>query len=432
MIFNRRPVFILFDVELNSVSRAVRGMRVIREVKRPYSSPSKFSMFRSPTQRSANLSRARLGLGTFGVGLLSFITLIAFASDSAAAATNIDLGTATSYAVIAGSTITNTGPSVITGDFGLNPGTSTPGFSSITLAGTENVHNAASLAGQNASTAAYLVAQGETPAITVAAGTLGGATTPTLTPGIYTAGSLIKSLSLTGTLTLNGEGDPNAVFIFQAASTLTTDSSSSVVLEDGASACNVFWQVGSSATLGTYTSFIGTILALTSATLNTGATVNGRVLAQTGAVTLDENTISVPTCSAATTTTTAAGGTTTTTAAGGTTTTTAAGGTTTTTAAGGTTTTTAAGGTTTTTAAGGTTTTTHPTTTTTTKKPVTKPGTTTTVAPGATIIPVGAPATGEGGTVRTASPLMGLVGLGALGVGVGAASIAVRTRRRRS
>ena len=405
MISNGRPVFILFDFELNSVSRAVCGMRAIPEVKRPYSSPSKFSMFRSPTRRSANLSRARLGLGTFGVGLLSFITLIAFASDSAAAATNIDLGTATSYAVIAGSTITNTGPSVITGDFGLNPGTSTPGFSSITLAGTENVHNAASLAGQNASTAAYLVAQGETPAITVAAGTLGGATTPTLTPGIYTAGSLIKSLSLTGTLTLNGEGDPNAVFIFQAASTLTTDSSSSVVLEDGASACNVFWQVGSSATLGTYTSFIGTILALTSATLNTGATVNGRVLAQTGAVTLDENTISVPTCSAATTTTTAAGGTTTTTAAGGTTTTTAA---------------------------GGTTTTTHPTTTTTTKKPVTKPGTTTTVAPGATIIPVGAPATGEGGTVRTASPLMGLVGLGALGVGVGAASIAVRTRRRRS
>ena len=397
MIFNRRPVFILFDVELNSVSRAVRGMRVIPEVKRPYSSPSKFSMFRSPTQRSANLSRARLGLGTFGVGLLSFITLIAFASDSAAAATNIDLGTATSYAVIAGSTITNTGPSVITGDFGLNPGTSTPGFSSITLAGTENVHNAASLAAQNASTAAYLVAQGEIPAITVAAGTLGGATTPTLTPGIYTAGSLIKSLSLTGTLTLNGEGDPNAVFIFQASSTLTTASNSSVVLEDGASACNVFWQVGSSATLGTYTSFIGTILALTSATLNTGASVNGRVLAQTGAVTLDENTISVPTCSAATTTTTAAGGATTTTAAGGTTTTT------------------------------------HPTTTTTTKKPVTKPGTTTTLATTTTtIIPVGAPPTGEGGTARTASPLLGLVGLGALGVGVGAASIAVRTRRRRS
>ena len=357
-------------------------MRTILEVKRPYSSPSKFSMFWSPTQRSANLSRARLGLGTFGAGLLSFITLIAFASDSAAAATSINLGAATPYAVIAGSTITNTGSSVITGDLGLYPGTSITGFPPGTVTGTTDAADTASSGAQTSATSAYGIAASATPATTVAAGTLGGGTT--LSPGVYNSGS---SLSLTGTLTLNGGGDANAVFIFQAGSTLTTASSSSVVLSGGAQPCNVFWKVGSSATLGTTTSFVGTILALTSATLNTGAKVNGRVFAQTGAVTLNGNTISVPTCSAATTTTTSSTGTTTTT---------------------------------------------HPTTTTTTKKPVTKPGTTTTLATGPTIIPVGAPATGEGGTARTASPLLGLVGLGALGVGVGAASIAVRTRRRRS
>ena len=382
MISNRRPVFILFDFELNSVSRAVCGMRTILAVKRPYSSPSKFSMFRSPTQRSANLSGARLGLGTFGVGLLSFITLIAFASDSAAAATTLNLGAATPYAVIAGSTITNTGTSVITGDVGLSPGTSITGFSAGSVSGTTDAADAVSLAAQNSATAAYLVAKGETQAPPNSVTAIAGATT--LLPGIYTASS---SLSVGGTLTLNGNGDPNAVFIFQAGSTLTTATGSSVVLTGGAQACNVFWQVGSSATLGTTTSFVGTILALTSATLTTGANVNGRVFAQTGAVTLDDNTISAPICSAATTTTTSSTGTTTTT---------------------------------------------HPTPTTTTKKPVTKPGTTTTLAPGSTIIPVGAPATGEGGAARTASPLLGLVGLGALGVGVGTASIAVRTRRRRS
>jgi hypothetical protein len=323
------------------------------------------------------------------VGLLSFVTLIAFSSDAALAATTLNLGSASSYAVLAGSTITNTGTSVISGDVGLYPGTSVTGFSSVTLTGAENVANAAAQGAEGASTAAYLVAKGETPT-TKTETAIAGATT--LTPGIYTASS---ALSVGGTLTLNGGGDADAVFIFQAGSTLITASSTSVVLEGGAQACNVFWQVGSSATLGTSTSFVGSILALTSATLDTGATVNGRVQAQTGAVTLDGNTITVPSCSATTpTTTTTAVGTTTTTAAGGTTTTHPV------------------------------TTTTHPKSTTTTK-PSTSPGGTT-----STIIPVGAPATGEGGTAGSGSSPLGLIGLGAFGVAMAAASIAVRTRRR--
>jgi hypothetical protein len=234
--------------------------------------------------------------------LLSFVTLIAFASESAmAAVTPINLGAATPYAVVAGSTITNTGSSVIGGNIGLSPGTSITGFPPGLVSGTTGAADATSLAAQNSSTAAYLVAAGETPFSTVAAGTLGGTT---LVPGVYQSAS---GLALNGTVTLNGGGDANAVFIFQAGSTLTTASGSSVALIGGAQACNVFWQVGSSATLGTTTSFVGTILAQTSITLNNGASVQGRLLAQTGAVTLNNNTINAPTCAAATTTTTTAG-----------------------------------------------------------------------------------------------------------------------------
>jgi hypothetical protein len=364
-------------------------MRTNPPVVKSYSPQSNLFKFRTSRYRSNRASRARLGLGALGVGLLSFVTLIAFSSDAALAATTLNLGSASSYAVLASSTITNTGTSVISGDVGLYPGTSITGFSSVTLTGATNVANAAAQGAQGASTAAYLVAKGQTQTPPNSVTAIAGATT--LTPGIYTASS---ALSVGGTLTLNGGGDADAVFIFQAGSTLTTASSTSVVLEGGAQACNVFWQVGSSATLGTSTSFVGTILALTSATLDTGAKVIGRVQAQTGAVTLDGNTISVPTCSATTPTTT-------TTAVG--------------------TTTTAAGGTTTTHPV---TTTTHPKSTTTTK-PSTSPGGTT-----STIIPVGAPATGEGGTAGSGSSPLGLIGLGAFGVAMAAASIAVRTRRR--
>jgi Ice-binding-like len=349
--------------------------------------------------RRARVSpRGRLGLGGLGVALLSAFTLVAFAGENAFAATNINLGAATSYAVIAGSTITNTGPTVITGDVGLSPGTSITGFPPGIVAGTIGAADAASLAAQTSSTAAYGIAAGETPFTTVAGGTLGG---NTLTPGVYESAS---SLSVGGTLTLNGGGDPNSVFIFQAGSTLITASSTSIVLEGGAQACHVYWAVGSSATLGTTTSFVGTILAQISITLNSGTNIDGRALAQSGAVTLDDNTITAPTCSTPTTPTT------TTTTPAGTTTTTPAG--------------TTPGGSTTTTSAPAKTGTKSGT------KPGAKTGSATTTTGGSTVIPVGAPQTGDGGTAGSGLSPWGLLGLGALAVSAGAGATALRARRR--
>jgi Ice-binding-like len=241
---------------------------------------------------------------------------------ASAAQPPVGLGAAAAYAVLAGSTVTNTGPSVISGDLGLYSGTAVMGFPpGKVINGTEQIADAEALQAQSALKTAYNDAAGRGPATSVTKD-LGG---QTLAPGVYAAA---KGIDLTGTVTLDAEGDNGAVFIFQAGSTLLGASSSRVKLIDGAQACNVFWQVGSSATLGTDDTFVGTILALTSATLFTGATVDGRVLARNGEVTLDDNTISLPTCATTgttTTTTTAASSTTTTTAASSTTTTTLAG-----------------------------------------------------------------------------------------------------------
>ena len=200
------------------------------------------------------------------------------------------LGTAASYAVLAGETITNTGATTITGDVGLHPGSSVTGFATVTLNGTQHVADAAALQAKNDLTTAYGDAAGRTP-VTAVATELGGTT---LTAGVY--GS--DTLGLTGTLTLDAAGDSSAVFIFQAGSTLITAPDSSVALIGGASACNVYWQIGSSATLATATSFKGTILALTSIALQTGATLEGRALARNGAVTLDTNVIDSSACAA--------------------------------------------------------------------------------------------------------------------------------------
>lgn len=209
-------------------------------------------------------------------------------SPARAAEAPVGLGTANSFAVLAGSTVTNTGPSTISGDLGVSPGTAITGFppGSVTNG---IIHNADAVAGQAQSdvTTGYNDAAGRSPTATVTAD-LGG---QRLTPGVYTG----DTLGLTGTLTLDAGGDSNAVFIFQASSTLITGSASKVVLFGGANACNVFWKVGSSATLGTGSTFNGTILALTSVTANTGASVTGRLLARNGAVTLDSNTIARPT-----------------------------------------------------------------------------------------------------------------------------------------
>ncbi|MFC4592111.1 ice-binding family protein [Sphaerisporangium corydalis] len=207
-----------------------------------------------------------------------------------AAQAPVGLGTATSYAVLAGSAVTNTGPSVVTGDLGVSPGSSVTGFPPGTVIGTVHAADAAAVQAQVDLTTAYNDAAGRTPVTSVPT-ELGGTT---LTPGVYT--SAAGTLGITGNLTLDAQGDPQAVFIFQAASTLITASASTVTLIGGAQACNVFWQVGSSATLGTASGFVGTILALTSITATTGATVNGRLLARNGAVTLDSNTITRSDC----------------------------------------------------------------------------------------------------------------------------------------
>ncbi len=208
---------------------------------------------------------------------------------SAIAATTVNLGSAGNFAVLAGSTVTNTGSSVISGDLGLSPGTSVTGFPPGTLNGIQHVANTTAVQAETDLTAAYNAA-GQTPVSTVPT-ELGGTTK---TAGVYD--SAAGTFGVTGTLTLDAQGDANAVFIFKTASTLITGGSSSIVLTNGAQACNVFWQVGSSATLGTNSTFKGNILALTSATLTTGANVEGRVLARNGAVTLDSNTVTKPTC----------------------------------------------------------------------------------------------------------------------------------------
>lgn len=202
----------------------------------------------------------------------------------------ITLGTAGNFAVLAGSTVTNTGSTVINGgSVGLSPGTAITGFppGSITAPYTTYAADATAAQAQTDLTTAYNAAAGYAGA-TVLTGDLGGMT---LTPGVYAYSS---SAQLTGTLTLNDQGNSNAQFIFQIGSTLTTASSSSVVMINAGSTpdCNVFWQVGSSATLGTTTAFEGHILALTSITMDTGATItDGSALARNGAVTLDANTI---------------------------------------------------------------------------------------------------------------------------------------------
>jgi hypothetical protein len=224
------------------------------------------------------------------VGVLSgagFAALLCGAS-GAFAQTAPPLGAAQSFAVLGGSTVTNTGPSTITGDLGVSPGSAVTGFPpGVVVSGTIHAADAVALAAQNSVTTAYNSLAGQACTQDLTGQNLGG---QTLIAGVY---CFLSSAQLTGTLTLNAQGNANAVFIFRIGSTLTTASSSTVVMINGGSRCNVFWQVGSSATLGTGTSLAGNILALTSITLTTGTSViNGRILARNGAVTLDTNMVS--------------------------------------------------------------------------------------------------------------------------------------------
>lgn len=207
-----------------------------------------------------------------------------------AAEATVDLGASGTYSVLAGSTATNTGPSVLSGDLGVSPGDSATGFGPpATVGGQTHLADTEALAAQSALTTAYNDAAGRASSATITAD-LGN---QNLVAGVYQASS---SAGLTGQLTLDGADNPNSVFIFQIGSTLTTAPDSSVILTNGAQACNVFWQVGSSATLDTGTSFIGTILALTSISVNSGATIQGRALARNGQVSLIDDTFTSSAC----------------------------------------------------------------------------------------------------------------------------------------
>jgi hypothetical protein len=227
----------------------------------------------------------RAGIALAAVGL-------AFAAAPVAAhAAPVNLATATPFVVLGGATVTNTGPSVLNGDLGVAPGTALPGFGlPAVVNGATHANDAVANQAQADLATAYDVAAAEPLTANLSGTNLGNRT---LTAGAY---RYTSDAQLTGALTLDAQGDPNAQFVFQIASALTTASASSVVLINGASPCNVYWQVGSSATLGSTTAFQGNLMALTSISLNNGASVIGRLLARNGQVSLINNVLDTSQC----------------------------------------------------------------------------------------------------------------------------------------
>jgi Ice-binding-like len=221
----------------------------------------------------------------------------AFAAVPAAAQAQVDLGTAAPFVVLGGSAVTNTGPSVLNGSLGVSPGTALVGFGlPAVVNGATHNNNAVASQAKAALVNAYNVAAGQPvlPADDLTGTNLGNRT---LSPGAY---RYTSSAQLTGALTLDAAGDPNAQFVFEISSALTTAPASSVVLINGASPCNVFWQVGSSATLDTTTAFQGNLMALTSISLKNAATVQGRLLARNGQISLINNVINASMCGTST------------------------------------------------------------------------------------------------------------------------------------
>jgi type VI secretion system secreted protein VgrG len=242
-------------------------------------------------RRPTTFFPVRLSAAIALAGLLTFSASLALAADQPT------MGTAANYAVMGATAISNTGPTVINGNLAISPGdaTSVTGIPPGVVTGEMDAANADAVLAHTDLVSAYNDAAGETTTSNLTGTDLGGLT---LTPGTYTFDS---SAQLTGTLTLDGQGSTNATFIFRIGSTLTTASASKVALINGAGGCAVFWQVASSATLGTTTDFQGTIMAMTSITMNTGATIGvgglgngGRALAMNGALTLDTNIITPP------------------------------------------------------------------------------------------------------------------------------------------
>jgi hypothetical protein len=260
----------------------------------PAGNPADARPLAEPRPRGARgaLPLALAALGVLAAGACSTSRPSGVARTSAAL-DQTALGTALSFAVLGGSTVTNTGATTVDGNLGVEPGLAVTGFPpGLVTGGAIHAGDAVTLQAQNDTTTAYNTLAGEAVTADLTGQDLGGRT---LVAGVYHFSS---SAQLTGALTLDAKGDPNAVFVFQVGSTLTTASRSSVLVLNGAQDCNIFWQVGSSATLGTATAFKGNIIALTSITLTTGAAVSGRVLARNAAVTLDTNEISILRCAA--------------------------------------------------------------------------------------------------------------------------------------
>ncbi|MEU0344966.1 ice-binding family protein [Streptomyces bobili] len=264
--------------------------------------------------------RTLSGLASALAATVATVLVALTPTQALAIATPVPLATAASFSVLAGEGVTNTGPSVISQDLGTHPNPSITGFPPGLVLGAVHAGDAVALQAKSDLVTAYNNAAGQATDFALPAAIGNG---QTLLPGVHTA---VSGVGLTGDLVLNAGGNPNAVWVFQIPEALTTASSSRVLLTNGASACNVYWQVGSSATLGTDSTFVGTIMALTSISANTGANIEGRTLARNGSVTLDNNRIFLGGCATSTTGGTTTGSTTTGTTTGTTAGTTTSGG----------------------------------------------------------------------------------------------------------
>ena len=226
-------------------------------------------------------------LNVCGIVFGLVLAMMFFCQDAAAVQAPISSGSSAQFAILAATTVTSSGVTKVNGLLGVSPGTAVTG--SLKVSGMIHAGGRIAAKAQSDLTTAYNDAASRTVDALAVAGNLGGLT---LTPGLYKSSSSLEISS--GDLTLDARGDTNAVFIFQTGSTLSTTAARQVILKGGAKAANIYWQVGSSATLGTLSVFKGNILALTSIRLQNGAAVEGRLLARTAAVTLDSNTITLP------------------------------------------------------------------------------------------------------------------------------------------
>jgi hypothetical protein len=245
-----------------------------------------------PERHRRQARSARYGAASAAAVVAISAAFLASAGTAQAAATPVLMRTAEPFAVLAGTGITSTGTTVINGDIGSLPNPTMTVTGSVVLTGTDHRGDGVTATAKNDLTTAYVDAAGQFSDFPI----LGDLAGQILTPGVYTTASGI-SISGPGPLTLNG--GPSDVFVFQAGSSLITSADTSVVLTGGVTACNVFWQVGSSTTLGVNSDFVGTIMTLSDSTMNTGATLEGSLLTRNGAVTLDSNTFVRPLCASA-------------------------------------------------------------------------------------------------------------------------------------